>query len=107
MAFLQSSSTNRSTILVEFSVGNYSSTMKKHLETYCKESSIHGLNFIVDRGLHVVEKGFWVLTMLVSFVCCCLLTYKIGVKFMEDQIVTYVSDHGVSVTDVSSLMVGA
>jgi hypothetical protein len=79
--------------------------MRKHLKTYCEESSIHGLPYVVNRELHLPEKILWIAALMISFVCCGLLMYEIGLKFMEDKIVTYTSDAGIPVTDVSSFTI--
>jgi hypothetical protein len=41
--------------------------------------------------------------LVVSFVCCGLLTFHIGWKYQEDSLVTYTSDVAVPVIDVSLL----
>jgi hypothetical protein len=71
------------------------------LTTYCEESSVHGIRYIFNRKLHLIEKLLWIAALIVSLVCCGLLIFKIGVKFHEDAMVTYTSDIAVAVTDVS------
>jgi hypothetical protein len=72
-----------------------------HIKVYFQESSIHGFPYIVNRDLHIVEKILWILFLVISFICCGLLIYKIGVKMEEDAMVTYTSDTAIAVTDVS------
>jgi nitric oxide reductase large subunit len=79
--------------------------MRKHLKTYCEESSVHGFPYIVNRDLHLAEKILWIAALMISFVCCGFLMYEIGLKFNEDKIVTYTSDTGIPVTDVSSFAI--
>jgi hypothetical protein len=85
-----------------FSFQNQALNMKNHLKTYCKESSVHGLPHLVNRDHHLAEKILWIAALMISFVCCGFLMYEIGLKFNEDKIVTYTSDTGIPVTDVSS-----
>jgi hypothetical protein len=75
--------------------------MTNPVRAYCEESSIHGFPFIVNRNLHASERLLWILALICSFICCGLLTYKIGVKFDEDAMVIYTSDVAISVTNVS------
>jgi nitric oxide reductase large subunit len=79
--------------------------MRYHLKTYCEESSVHGFPYIVNRDLHLAEKILWIAALMISFVCCGFLMYEIGLKFNEDKIVTYTSDTGIPVTDVSSFAI--
>jgi hypothetical protein len=80
-------------------------TMKNHIEVYFQESSIHGFRWIVSRDLHIVEKLLWIVSLLISFVCCGLLIYEIGVKYNEDAMVVYKSDTAITVLEVSSSLV--
>jgi nitric oxide reductase large subunit len=75
--------------------------MKTNIKTYFTESSVHGLPYIVNRNLHITENVLWVVVVAVSFSCCGLLIFQIGVKYQEDVMVTYTSDTAISVMDVS------
>jgi uncharacterized membrane protein len=75
----------------------------KHVRVYFQESSIHGFTYIVNRDLHVIEKVLWAVVLVISFVCCGQLIYKIGVKVQEDAMVTYTSDTAIDISDVSSI----
>lgn len=74
--------------------------MKHHITTYFRESSIHGLLYLVDKNLHWVEKLFWTLMIIVSGICCGALIFKIGVKVQEDTTVTYASDSPIGIKKV-------
>jgi hypothetical protein len=78
--------------------------MKTNIRVYFQESSIHGFPYIVNRDLHIVEKLLWVVSLVISFICCGFLIYEIGVKFEEDAMVTYTSDTAIQVVDVSPLV---
>jgi hypothetical protein len=79
--------------------------MKNHIKVYFQESSIHGFPYIVNRDLHFVEKLLWVVSLVISFLCCGVLIYEIGVKYNEDAMVVYKSDTAISVLDVSSPLI--
>jgi amiloride-sensitive sodium channel len=75
--------------------------MENYVKDYCKESSIHGFSYIVKRDIHIVEKTLWTISLLISFVCCGLLIFEIGLKFHDDAIVTFKSDTAIAVKNVS------
>jgi hypothetical protein len=72
-----------------------------HVRVYFQQSSIHGFPWIVNRDLHIVEKVLWIISLLVSFICCGMLIYEIGMKMEEDAMVTYTSDTSIPVSKVS------
>jgi hypothetical protein len=72
-----------------------------HVSVYFQQSSIHGFPYIANRNLHMVEKVLWIISLLVSFICCGLLIFEIGMKMKEDAMVTYTSDTSIPVTKVS------
>jgi hypothetical protein len=76
----------------------------ENIKIYFQASSIHGFPYVVNRDLHVVEKLLWSAALVIAFVCCGLLIFKIGVKFQEDATVTYTSDTAIPVTEVSCLV---
>jgi hypothetical protein len=71
------------------------------LKIFCQESSIHGIPYIFNRKLHLIERVLWIVALIASLVCCGFLIFKIGMKFHEDAMVTYTSDIAVAITDVS------
>jgi hypothetical protein len=75
--------------------------MRNNIKVYFQESSIHGFPYVVNRDLHIVEKLLWAVSLVISFVCCGLLIYKIAVKFEENAMVTYTSDTAIQVAEVS------
>lgn len=75
--------------------------MLRHVKVYCRESSIHGFPYLVNKEIGMVEKIFWGLMVVMSFISCGALIYKIGVKVKEDAVVTYTSDSAIDITDVS------
>lgn len=72
----------------------------KHLKVYCRESSIHGLPYLVSNDIHWAEKVFWLLALITSGLCCGAMIAKIAVKVQEDAIVTYTSDTAINITKV-------
>lgn len=72
-----------------------------HLKVYCRESSVHGIPNLVDDSSHAAEKFFWLIALIVSFVCCGALIFEIALKVREDVSVTYTSDTAIDITEVS------
>jgi hypothetical protein len=83
-----------------------SSDMTNALKVYCEESSIHGISYLANRKLHFIEKILWDTAVIVSFICCGLLIFKIGAKFNEDMMVIYTSDTAIPVTNVRFNAIG-
>lgn len=79
----------------------------KHIKAYFEKSSIDGIAYIVRRDRHSIEKIFWIVALIISFVCCGFMIYEIGEKLKEDAMVTYASDTAVLVTEVSSNLVNS
>jgi hypothetical protein len=77
--------------------------MWNYTKSYFQESSIHGFWYLSKRRTRKSEKILWANALVVSFVCCGLLTFQIGWKYQEDALVTYTSDVAVPVIDVSFL----
>jgi hypothetical protein len=71
------------------------------IKAYCQKSSIDGISYIVRRDLRSVEKVFWIVTLIVAFICCCFLVFEIGGKLQEDVMVTYTSETAIAITKVS------
>jgi hypothetical protein len=76
-------------------------TMTNPTRVFFEESSVHGFSYIANQKLHAAERLLWIVALICSFICCGLLTFKIGVKFKEDAMVTYTSDDSISVVNVS------
>jgi nitric oxide reductase large subunit len=76
--------------------------MKQHVKVYFEESSIHGFPYTVNRDLHVGEKILWIIALVISFVCCGFLIFKIGMKVQEDALVIYTSDTAIPIVEVST-----
>jgi hypothetical protein len=97
---------NKSLVLIELSTFKMKVvfvTLTSAMKVYCEESTIHGISYVVKQERHLSERIFWVFALFLSFSCCGMLFYKIGVKFNEDAMVIYTSDSAVSVTNVSAV----
>jgi Amiloride-sensitive sodium channel len=73
---------------------------KNPIRVYCEESSIHGVPFLVSKGIHWIEKVFWLIAIVVSICCCSFLIYEIGVKVQEDLTVIYSSEYSTNITEI-------
>lgn len=77
-----------------------SRNMLHHIKVYFRESSIHGLSYLVNDDRNIAEKFFWALVLIISSICCGALILEIGVKVQEDATVTYASDTPISFSEV-------
>jgi hypothetical protein len=77
--------------------------MWNYTKSYFEDPSIHGFWYLSKKRTKKLEKILWVSALVVSFVCCGLLTFQIGLKYQEDALVTYTSDVAVPVIDVGFL----
>jgi hypothetical protein len=75
----------------------------EHIKVYFQASSVHGFLYIINGRLQTLEKALWGVALVISFACCGLLIFKIGVKYKEDALVLYTSDITVPIVDVSPL----
>ncbi|KAG5667533.1 hypothetical protein PVAND_015512 [Polypedilum vanderplanki] len=74
--------------------------LKFAIKKFFNESSVHGFQYLTKAKVHLVERVFWLLSIVISYVCSGILIYQIGVKVKEDLTVTYTSDIAVSVTEI-------
>lgn len=79
--------------------------MLHYIKVYFRESSIHGLSYLVNDDRNFAEKLFWALVLIISSICCGALILKIGVKVQEDATVTYASDTPISFSDVRLILI--
>jgi hypothetical protein len=74
--------------------------MFRQIKVYCRESSIHGFPYLVNKDINWIEKIFWAFALIISLVCCVALIFNIGLKVQEDAIVTHTSDTAIEIKNV-------
>ncbi|KAL7031155.1 hypothetical protein ACKWTF_006917 [Chironomus riparius] len=73
--------------------------MKLEVQKYFEISTIHGLVYITKRH-HIIERIFWIITIITSVICTSILIIELFVKLWNFPIVTYISDQSVSVSEI-------
>lgn len=67
---------------------------------YAKNSTLHGLRYIAEKGLTIIEKLFWVFTFVVSIILCSFLIKNVYMKWKESPVIVTVSERLVSVGEI-------
>lgn len=67
---------------------------------YAKNSTLHGLRYITEKGLKTVEKLFWIITFVVSACFCSYLIFNVYHKWKTSPVIVTVSERLVSVGEV-------
>ncbi|KAI5638681.1 amiloride-sensitive sodium channel domain-containing protein [Phthorimaea operculella] len=70
------------------------------LHDYAQNSTLHGLRYIVDRGLNLFDKIFWLLTFLLSIGMCFYLMSNVWIKWKTSPVIVSVNEKYVPVGDV-------
>ncbi|KAJ2952351.1 hypothetical protein O0L34_g4636 [Tuta absoluta] len=74
--------------------------MLELLYEYAKNTTLHGLGYIVEKGLHYVERVFWFVTFFLSLAMCFLLIRNVWAKWITSPVIVSFSEKFVSVGDV-------
>lgn len=67
---------------------------------YAKNSTLHGLRYITDKGLTTIEKLFWMSTFVISIILCSFLIKNVYVKWKTSPVIVTVSERFISVSEV-------
>ncbi|KAL0882698.1 hypothetical protein ABMA27_001121 [Loxostege sticticalis] len=74
--------------------------LKQLLQDYAKNTTLHGLRYTTENGLHIVEKVFWLITFTVSVVLSFYLISKVWTKWTTSPIIVSFAGKPVSVQEV-------
>ncbi|XP_063533447.1 pickpocket protein 28-like [Cydia strobilella] len=67
---------------------------------FAKNTTLHGLRYITEVGLTVVEKVFWVLTFLVSVILCFILIERVWHKWWYSPVIVSFNEMMIPVGEV-------
>ncbi|XP_061710716.1 pickpocket protein 28-like [Cydia pomonella] len=67
---------------------------------FAKNTTLHGLRYITEVGLTVIEKVFWVLTFLASVVLCFILIERVWHKWWYSPVIVSFNEKLVPVGEV-------
>jgi Amiloride-sensitive sodium channel len=80
--------------LTEVSRSNY-------VQDYFASSSIHGMNHVIFKRRHFIERAFWFLLVCTSLIYCVISTINIHQNYSNAPIVTTFEDKPVSIENAS------
>ncbi|XP_063360609.1 pickpocket protein 28-like, partial [Cydia amplana] len=67
---------------------------------FAKNTTLHGLRYITEVGLTVIEKVFWVLTFLASVILCFMLIERVWHKWWYSPVIVSFNEKMVPVGEV-------
>ncbi|XP_052753507.1 pickpocket protein 28-like [Galleria mellonella] len=70
---------------------------KDLLKDYAKNTTLHGLRYLAEKSLSVVEKLFWLVTFLLSVILCFLLIRNVWIKWQTSPVIVSFSEKFVPV----------
>lgn len=56
------------------------------LKEYMKNSSLHGVRFIIDEEIHFLERAFWLICVIVSWIASAMLIMSAIDAFQHNAI---------------------
>ncbi|XP_063988338.1 pickpocket protein 28-like isoform X2 [Diachasmimorpha longicaudata] len=74
----------------------------RHLEfteQYCANSSLHGLKYVGDKGLHIVERLFWILAFVCAVLTAAYFIWHLYQKWQNSPIIISISPEPVALTE--------
>ncbi|XP_073943360.1 pickpocket protein 28-like [Choristoneura fumiferana] len=67
---------------------------------FAKNTTLHGLRYITEVGLSVVEKIFWAITFLISLGLCLWLIEKVWYKWQYSPVIVSFNERMISVNEI-------
>ena len=61
-------------------------------EEYASQTTIHGISYIFDRKLNLMERLLWLLLVLAFLCLATFLTWNTWIQWREDQVETTLRD---------------
>ncbi|KAJ0179069.1 hypothetical protein K1T71_005844 [Dendrolimus kikuchii] len=70
------------------------------LSSYAKNTSLHGVKYIVDRTMTRIEKVFWLMAIIASVTMCVFLMHNSWHKWRTNPIVITINERATPIEDV-------
>lgn len=67
---------------------------------YFNKSTIHGLSYFGDPQRHWIERGFWIVTFLISMIGCFFMVHKAYSKWQQSPIIITQDDKFTLVSEI-------
>ena len=75
--------------------------LKNIFNNFCLDTNIHGFAYIPQPQLHKVEKIFWILSVLTSFILTGLLIHKLLLESQKNPTVIYTDQNAVKIEELN------
>ena len=75
-------------------------TVIKIINEYAKSTTIHGINYIFQSGIPIIERLLWIVVMMIMVFFASLLSRSAYIEWEDHPVVTTVKSTGKSIKDV-------
>ena len=79
----------------------HSLDLTRQLLEYNENTSLHGLKYITENGRNPIERGFWILVVILAIILGCFLTGKIVSKWLVSPVITSIESTNYSLNKVA------
>lgn len=60
-------------------------TILQALNYFCTHTTLHGLRYVVDRELHIIERFLWLIVFVVSSTIASNVIYSLALRFQVNH----------------------
>ena len=71
------------------------------LKTFCSHTNLHGFIYIVQPSRYKIEKIFWLISVLISFILTGILIHKLVIESQKNPVVIYTDQNPIRVQDLN------
>ncbi|XP_073955647.1 uncharacterized protein [Choristoneura fumiferana] len=75
------------------------------VQDFAQNTTLHGLRYIAEKRLSLVEKIFWTVSFVTSVSLCVMLIWNVWVKWQSAPIIVTVDDDYVSIQEISLVVI--
>lgn len=75
--------------------------LEKTIKYFCRNTNIHGFGYIVQQSGHRIEKIFWSLSILISFILTGILIHKLVIESQKNPTIIYTDQSVVNVEELN------
>ena len=75
-------------------------TVIRIIKEYAKSTTIHGINYIFESGIPIIERLLWTVAMIVMVFFASLFSMSAYIEWEDHPVVTTVKSTGKAIKDV-------
>lgn len=64
---------------------NYLNTIVRAVRYFCTHTTIHGLRYVVDPHLHMIERFLWLIVFLMCSAIASITIYSLALRFQVNR----------------------